>query len=94
MAVECWVDQNPGLGGTIPTEMGLVASLRKSTESFFMEGNNKANHNSYFWLCFESSESWSITRCGFTGPIPSELGNLRDMGKFLRHKRNALCKYY
>ena len=30
LTVECWVDQNPGLGGRIPTFMGTLQTLRKS----------------------------------------------------------------
>ena len=79
--VECWVDQNPGLGGPIPTFIGNIQTLRKLacliyTEACFVHFLIQSS------CCLHAlPESWSITRCGFTGPIPSELGNLRNLGR-------------
>ncbi|CAB9513332.1 leucine rich repeat [Seminavis robusta] len=47
--VELWVDRNPMMGGSIPSEVGLVDSLR----------------------------SFSVTDCGLTGTLPTELGELQ-----------------
>jgi hypothetical protein len=47
--IEVWIDRNPGIQGSIPSEIGLVSSL----------------------------QSLSITNCGLTGTLPSELANLR-----------------
>lgn len=46
---ELWIDRNPKMHGSIPSEIGLVTSLR----------------------------SFSVTDCGLTGTLPTELAELR-----------------
>lgn len=78
--VETFVDNNPGLTGTIPTELGQLTNLGKWLVHAIRKQSQQSNtHDSTLLtskMSLPFSASFSTTECSFTGTLPSELGNL------------------
>jgi hypothetical protein len=87
--VELWLDLNPGLGGTIPTEIGLRYNTLGTCRTRHVIQTQKRNKT----LMLHPKESLSLTDCSLSGTIPTELGNLLLMRKcfvyvfLLQHRR-------
>ena len=70
--------ENNSLTGTIPSQMGNLRDLGKSST------NHDVNvyDDSHKVLTMSASESLRLGYNNLNGPIPSELGNIGGLGKF------------
>ena len=76
--IECWVDQNPGLGGTIPTEMGLVRTLQSwSITRCGFTGPIPSEIGNLG----DMVRMWVYDNM-LTGTVPAELGNMFKLQTF------------
>eukprot|EP00543_Licmophora_paradoxa_P007504 CAMPEP_0202452324 /NCGR_PEP_ID=MMETSP1360-20130828/10559_1 /ASSEMBLY_ACC=CAM_ASM_000848 /TAXON_ID=515479 /ORGANISM="Licmophora paradoxa, Strain CCMP2313" /LENGTH=519 /DNA_ID=CAMNT_0049071111 /DNA_START=141 /DNA_END=1700 /DNA_ORIENTATION=+ len=75
---ELWIDSNPGLKGTIPTEIGLVTTLESLSVTF---GALTGTLPSELGLLVGMQGMWFYGN-SITGTMPRELGSLSNMVEF------------
>ena len=67
-----------GIGGTIPSGVGELLSLRK----YGIAGSPLCHHTIIH--CFNHTEQIDLSNNELVGPLPSEIGYLTDLRKFQR----------
>ena len=78
--MELFVDQNPGLGGTLPSFIGNLQSLRKFFNCHACS-ILVATMTLNAILLWYAAESFQVSNCGLSGTIPSQYGLMRNMSK-------------